>query len=53
MSKRTISKIPAILKSFLLRSYKKKIYLRNLEQDFISQRNEIDSLKRQLRLIQL
>lgn len=51
MTKQTISKILLFLKSFFLRAYKKKIYLRKLERDFIDQRLEIESLKKQLRLI--
>ena len=53
MTKKRITKKPSFLKSFILRVYRKKVYLKNLEQDFARQSLQIDSLKEQLKLAQV
>ena len=53
MTKKRITKKSSFLKSFILRAYRKKVYLRKLEKDFARQSLQIDALKKQLKLAEI
>ena len=53
MTKKRITKKISLIKYFILRVYRKKVYLKNLEQDFAQQSLQIDSLKKQLKLAKI